>query len=256
MPGLLMALLYAGYIVIRCWIQPEIAAPYEVGTQPLGEKLKVSVRYVLPVGFIVFLVIGLIFLGIATPTESAAAGAMGTFILSAFYRKLTWDVCKKAISSSMVITSMIFMIIVGARAYSQILAFSGASRGLIKFATELPVDPIVIIIGFLLVLLLLGMFITASANIMVAAPLVIPVVKALGFEGAWFAAMFLLTLEMGASSPPFGVINFIMKGVAPPDTTMAQIYRAGLPFLFCDALAIALILIFPALALWLPRIMR
>lgn len=251
-PGLLMAVLYASYIIIRCYLQPSIAAPYEVAPSSLSERLILTARYVLPVVFIIFLVIGLIFLGIASPTESAAAGALGTFILSAFYKQLKWDVVKRSMNGTMMITTMIFMIMVAARAYGEVLAFSGASRGLVAFATGLPVSAILVVIAFQLVLLLLGMFITASAIIMITAPLLFPIVQALGFDAVWFAAIFLVNLEMGASSPPFGVINFVMKGAAPPDTTMGDIYRAGLPFICCDAIAMGLVIAFPSLALWLP----
>ena len=104
-------------------------------------------------------------------------------------------------------------------------------------------------------LLVLGMFITASAIILITIPLVLPLVQALGFDPMWFAAIVMINLEMGASTPPFGVILFVMKGVAPPDTTIGDVYRAALPFLACDAIAMALIFIFPALAIWLPGLM-
>ena len=255
-PGLLMAVLYATYIITRCWLQPSIAPPYEVLPTPLSEKLVSAVYYVLPLGFIVFLVVGLIFMGVATPSEAAATGALGTFILTAFYRKLNWGLVKESIMSTVRVTVMLFMIIAGAMAFSQIVAFSGASRSLVNFAVGLTLSPILIIATMLLVSLFLGMFINLLAILMLTLPLFVPLVIALGFDPVWFAVIFLLTLEMGATSPPFGLALFVMKGVAPPGTTMGDCYKAALPFLGCDLIVLVLLVAFPALAMWLPALMR
>jgi len=255
-PGLLMAVLYATYIITRCWLQPSIAPVYEVLPTPLSEKLVSAVYYVLPLGFIVFLVVGLIFMGVATPSEAAATGALGTFILTAFYRKLNWGLVKESIMSTVRVTVMLFMIIAGAMAFSQIVAFSGASRSLVNFAVGLTLSPILIIATMLLVSLFLGMFINLLAILMLTLPLFVPLVIALGFDPVWFAVIFLLTLEMGATSPPFGLALFVMKGVAPPGTTMGDCYKAALPFLGCDLIVLVLLVAFPALAMWLPALMR
>ena len=255
-PGLLMAALYATYIIMRCRLQPSVAPAYEVVSPPLSERLIDTARYVLPLGFIVFLVVGLIFLGVATPSEAAATGALGTFILAAFYRKLNWDLVKKSASSTLQVTVMMFMIIAGATAFSHVIAYSGASQGLIEFAMALPLPPILIVAAMLAVSIFLGMFINLLAIIMLTIPLFVPLVMALGFDPVWFAVIFLLTLEMGATSPPFGLSLFVMKGVAPPGTTMGDIYRAAIPFLGCDLVVLVLLLAAPTIALWLPNLMR
>ena len=255
-PGLLMAILYATYIIMRCRLQPSIAPAYDIIPPSLSDKLISTVRYVLPLGFIVFLVVGFIFLGVATPSEAAATGALGTFILAAFYRKLNWDVVKKSVSSTLQVTVMMFMIIAGATAFSHVIAYSGASHALVEFAMALPLTPILIMAAMLAVSLFLGMFINLLAIIMLTLPLFIPVVHALGFDPVWFAVIFLLTLEMGATSPPFGLSLFVMKGVAPAGTTMGDTYRAALPFLGCDLVILILLLTFPTIALWLPNLMR
>ena len=255
-PGLLMAILYATYIIMRCRLQPSIAPAYDIIPPSLSDKLISTVRYVLPLGFIVFLVVGFIFLGVATPSEAAATGALGTFILAAFYRKLNWDVVKKSVSSTLQVTVMMFMIIAGATAFSHVIAYSGASHALVEFAMALPLTPILIMAAMLAVSLFLGMFINLLAIIMLTLPLFIPVVHALGFDPVWFAVIFLLTLEMGATSPPFGLSLFVMKGVAPPGTTMGDTYRAAIPFLLCDLVVVVLLLTLPIIALWLPNLMR
>jgi tripartite ATP-independent transporter DctM subunit len=254
-PGLLMAALYASYIILRSWLQPSVAPSYDVAPTPWPEKLLSFVKYVLPLGFIIFMVVGIIFVGVATPSEAAATGAMATIILAAAYRKLNWDMLKKTFTSTFQVTVMIFMIIAGALAFSQIVAYSGASRGLVDFATNLPIPPLAIIGSMLLVSLFLGMFVNLVAIMMLTLPLFVPIVMALGFDPVWFAVLYLLTLEMGATSPPFGLALFVMRGVAPAGTTMGDCYKAALPFLGCDLVALLLILFIPAIAQWLPNLM-
>ncbi len=254
-PGLLMAVIYAAYVIIRCRLQPSIAPAYEVTPTPLSEKLAGMARYVLPQGLVVFLVVGVIFLGIATPSEAAATGAMGTVGLALIYGRLNWEVLNKAIIGTLSVTGMLFLIIAGATAFSQVLAFSGASTGLTKLATGLPVAPILIIIAMQVVILFLGGFVDVVSIMMITLPIFVPVIRSLGLSPIWFAVIFLLNIEMAGTSPPFGMSLFVMKGVAPPGTMMGDIYRAALPFLGCDVIVMILIIAFPNLALWLPGLM-
>lgn len=255
-PGLLMAAIYAAYIIIRCRLQPSIAPTYEVTPTPLSEKLVATARYVLPQGIIIFLVIGVIFLGIATPSEAAATGAIGTIIVALLYRRLNWEVVKKATIGTLSVTGMLFLIIAGATAFSQVLAYSGASAGLSALATELPVAPIFVIMAMQVVILFLGAFMDVVSIMMITLPIFVPVVLSLGFNPVWFAVIFLINIEVAGISPPFGLSLFVMKGVATPDTTMGDIYRAALPFCGLSLIAMSLIIAFPLLALWLPGLMR
>ena len=255
-PGMLMAVLYAAYVIVRCRLQPSIAPSYKVPHVPLSEKLAVGARYILPVGVIVFLVIGVVFLGIATPTEAAATGAFGTFILAAAYKRMNWGIAKKSVNGTVQLAVMLLMIIVGATAFSQILAFSGATKGLVEVITNLSLHPILIIIGMQVIGIFLGMFMEQVSIMMITLPLFVPIILALGFSPVWFAVIFLLNMEMATTTPPFGLALFVMKGVAPSDTTMGDIYKAALPFLGLDAIVMALLIVFPMIALWLPSIMR
>jgi tripartite ATP-independent transporter DctM subunit len=255
-PGLLMALFYAGYVVIRCWIQPSLAPPYELRKAPMSLRIKGIVTHVLPLGFILFLVIGLIFLGVATPSEAAALGSFGTIVLACAYRKMSFDVLKTSVISTIKITSMMFMIIVGSTTFSQIMAFSGASGGLIEVVTSLDLPPIMILISMQILFLFLGCFMDNLSMVMIGMPIFLPIVSALHFDLLWFSLLMLLNMEMANTTPPFGLLLFVMKGVAPPDTTMGDIYKAGVPFLMCDALVLILVMIFPQIALHLPTIMR
>ncbi|MFC1956195.1 TRAP transporter large permease subunit [Chloroflexota bacterium] len=255
-PGLLIAVIIAAYIVIRCWLQPSIAPPYPVTSTPLSEKLLATAKYILPIGIIIFLVIGVILLGIATPSEAAATGAVGTYLLAAIYKQLHWKMIKESLWGALRITVLVFTILVGAITFAQILAFSGATRGLAQFIIGLPVPPIAIFIFIQLFALILGMFITPIGVMTITVPLFLPVIEILNFNQIWFAVIMLLNVEIATISPPFGSGLYVMRGVAPPDTTMGDVYRAALPFLGCHLLAMAFIIVFPPLALWLPNIMH
>lgn len=254
-PGLIIAFFYGIYIVGRCYLQPSIAPSYEVKPISLKEKALGTIKYALPLGLIIFLVLGLIFLGVATPSEAAAFGAFGTLIIGFLYRGLTLDVFKKALIGTMKITVMILIIITGAKAFSQLLAFTGATRSLVTFMLDLPLPPIHLIIVTQLTLLFMGTFMGAVPMMMITLPVFMPLVEALGFDPVWFGILFLINIEMGQTTPPFGLLLFVMKGVAPEGTTMGDIYKAGIPFLICDLATMGLIIAFPILALWLPRLM-
>jgi tripartite ATP-independent transporter DctM subunit len=256
-PGLIMAFLYASYIILRCVLQPDLAPSYDLVRTPWRDKISQAVRYVLPLGGIVFLVVGLIFLGITSPTEAAAMGAMGCLVLACFYwGGIRWDMVKKSTEGASRVTIMMFMILTGSTAFSQILAFTGASQGLVQFAVGLPLSPYFILVAMQIILLIMGMFMEPLTIMMTTLPIFIPIVTTLGFDLLWFGAIMLLNMEMATTSPPFGLLLFVMKGVAPKGTTMGDIYRAAFPFLGCDLIAMILIMAFPSLVLWLPGLMK
>lgn len=255
-PGLLMACLYAAYIILACLFKPSLAPSYEVTKPPLREKLVGLVVYVLPTGIIVFLVIGLILLGVATPSESAASGTFGMVVLIMMYKRLTWDVVKKSLLGTLNVTGMVFLIIASANAFSQILSFSGATQGLTEFATHLPLPPIIMVITMQIVILILGGFMDPVCILMITLPIFVPFIESLGFDTVWFATLVILNIEMAMVSPPFGLCLFVMKGVTSEDTSMTDIYLSVFPFLACDTIVMALIIAVPQLALWLPGLMR
>jgi tripartite ATP-independent transporter DctM subunit len=254
-PGLIIAFFYCIYIVGRCYLQPSIAPYYSVDPISLKEKAFVTVKYALPLGLVIFLVLGLIFLGIATPSEAAALGALGTLVIAFLYGKLTFKIVKQALTSTMKITAMILIIIAGSKAFSQILAYTGATRSLVAFMLDLPLSPILLIIVTQLTLLFMGTFMSAVPMMMITLPIFMPLIEALGFNPVWFGILLLINIEMGQTTPPFGLLLFVMKGVAPKGTTMGDIYKAGIPFLICDLATMSLIIAFPTIALWLPELM-
>ncbi len=254
-PGLTVAVLYLIYIIVRCKIQPELAPSYEVLSVPLKQKLSNSLRYVLPLAIIVFFVTVTIFLGIATPSEAAAAGALSAFVLAAIYGKINWGILKITVSSTVQITVMMLMIFTGSMAFSQILAFTGATGGLVQLVTGLPLAPIAILVLMQIILLLLGTFMEPMAIMMIALPVYMPIVNTLGINPIWFGTIMLLNMEMATLSPPFGLSLFAMKAVATSDTTMGDVYKAAIPFWALQLLVMLLMIVFPPMVLWLPSMM-
>jgi tripartite ATP-independent transporter DctM subunit len=255
-PGLVMALLYMLYIIGRCLIQPELAPVYEVDKISIGLKIKLFLCYVFPLGGVVFLVIGLIFLGVATPTESAALGTAGCFILAFIFKGFDWRMVWKSVLDSAKVSVMMFMILTGSTAFSQILGFTGAAEGLVSLATTLDLSPMALVALMQLVLLIMGTFMEPLSILMLTIPIFLPIISNLGFSPIWFGVLMLLNMEMANTTPPFGLTLFVLKGVAPAGTTMKDVYFAGLPFLACDAVVMALIIAFPQVVLWLPSLMR
>jgi len=253
--GIIMSALYFIYVVIWCRLFPEEAPMYVAPRVPLREKVTVTLRDLIPLGFIIFMVIGLIFLGIATPTEAAATGTFGAFVLTLIYRRLTWEIVKKSAMSTVKVTTMIFMIIIVSNTYGEILAFTGAAGGMTNFITNLTIPPVVIVIGMLVVVLIMGCFMETVAIMMITIPIYMPVINALGFNKIWFGVMMLIALETGLITPPFGVTLFVMKGVAPPDVTMGDIWKAVTPYVIVDILCIVLVLTMPSIATIVPSLM-
>lgn len=254
-PGLMMSVAYAIYIVVRCWLQPHLAPAYPVDPIPFRQKLINTVLYIFPLFFVMFLVVGLIFLGVATPTESAALGAMGTFLLAWMYGGLNWRMIKESLLSSMRITVMLLMIITGSTAFSQILAFTGATSGLADLATSANLSPMVVVIIMQLILILMGMFMEPLSIMMLTVPIYFPVIQAFGYDPVWFGAIMLLNMEMATISPPFGLNLFVMRGVAPRGVTMGDVYAASIPFLLLDLVVMGILLAYPQVVLWLPSLM-
>jgi tripartite ATP-independent transporter DctM subunit len=198
-------------------------------------------------------VVGLMFLGVATPTESAALGASTVFILAAVYGRLNWQVVQKSLIGTMKITLMMLMILTGSLAFSQMMAFTGATSGLVQSVTDVDLPPMVMMLVMQVVILVLGCFMEQVSIMMITLPIFMPMVKALGFSDVWFALMMLVNLEIGLKTPPFGLLLFVMRGVAPPSVNMADIYRSTTPFVLIDVLVIAVMMIFPGLVLFLPE---
>ncbi len=251
-PGLILAVFYLATIFIQTKIDPDAAPAYEVEPMTLGEKLALFIRDVVPMVGVMVVIVAMMVGGIVTPSEAAAFGALGVLILAVIFRCLTWEAVKKSIVGALRVTLMAYLIVFGSATFSQLLAFSGASSGLIKWATGFELEPIAMLLVMFGVLLLLGMFMEQISMMLLTVPIFFPLAQSLGFDPIWFGLIMLLALEISFTTPPFGLLLFVMKGVAPPDTTMRDIYMSAIPFILCSLCVVALLILFPPLALWLP----
>jgi len=251
-PGLILAGFYVLTIFIRTKLDPDAAPAYDVTPISLFSKLKLVVTDVIPMISVMVIIVLMMLTGFATPSESAAFGALGVIILGFIYRCMTWDAFKKSVTGALKVTLMAYLIVFGSATFSKLLAFSGASSGLIHWATSFNLTPIYMLLVMFGVLLLLGTFMEQISIMMLTVPFFFPLAHTLGFDLIWFGIVMLLALEIGFTTPPFGLLLFVMKGVSPPDTTMGEIYSAALPFILCSLLLVALLIIFPNIALWLP----
>ncbi len=252
-PGLLLASLYLATIWIQTKIDPSAAPPYEVAPLTGREKLVLIARDILPMVGVMIAIVAMMMGGIATPSEAAAFGALGVMILAAIFRCLTWEALKKSIEGALKVTLMAYLIVFGSATFSQLMAFSGASRGLINWATGFDLDPVFMLLAMFAVLLVLGMFMEQISMMLLTVPIFFPLALSLGYDPIWFALIMLLALEISFTTPPFGLLLFVMKGVAPAGTTMRDIYLAAIPFIFCSLILVGLLILFPWIALWLPR---
>lgn len=254
--GIIPGLILAGLYILTIWLQtkrdPQAAPAYDVEPMGIGQKLSLLLSDVVPQIGLMAVIVVLMINGFVTPSEAAAFGALGVFILAALYRCLTWQSVKASVWGALRVTLMAYLIVFGSATFSQLLAFSGASRGLISWATGFELEPVYMLLVMFAVLLLLGMFMEQISIMLLTVPIFFPLATSIGFDPIWFGLVMLLALEISFTTPPFGLLLFVMKGVAPPGTTMKEIYSAAIPFILCSLLVVVLLILFPPLATWLP----
>jgi len=255
LPGLILAGLYCLVIYIQARMNPDCAPAYDVESVSTTIKLRLFVTNILPLSIVIFAVVGFILLGLATPSESAAFGALSVAGLAAAFRCLTIDALRKALLSTVSVTGMVFLLIVCSSVFSQLLAFSGASGAVIDWAISIDGGAVIKLIMMFGVLLLLGMFMDQISILLITIPVFFPLANALGFDRVWFGIIVLLALEMSLTTPPFGLLLFLMLGVAPKGTTLPEVALAAIPYLLSDAVLLLLLVMFPAIALYLPGLL-
>lgn len=255
-PGILMAILFVAYVVGRCSLNPGLAPSYNVEQMTASERWMPFVKYVLPLFSIFVVVVGSIFFKWAAPTEAAALGCIASAIACLCYRALTWASLKKALLETAKINTMIMIIIAGSLTFSQVLAVSGAVDGLLSQITALNLTPIMAVIVMMLVLLFLGAFMDQVSMLLLTLPFFMPFAAAQGIDALWLMVLMLIVMEISLLTPPFGLLLFVMKGVAPFKTSLTQIYAAALPFVCIELFVLALLILFPAVALWLPSLIN
>lgn len=256
LPGLMMASMFILYIYIRCKLQPELGPvlPKEERDVSLGEKMRLLGAGVLPLAIFAAMMVPFVN-GWTSLVESSAIGAMTAFMAAVFKRRMTRDVFETSVRQTLAISCMFMWIILAALGFGAVFDGLGAVRAIDSLFTEqLGLDPWMILILMQLSFLLMGTFLDDTAMLVIVAPLYVPLVKVLGFDLIWYGVLYTITTQIAYMTPPFGYNLFLMRAMAPPEITLKDIYSSILPFVCVMVLALALVMRFPEIALWLPNL--
>ena len=254
-PGLMLASMYIIYITVRCYLQPHIAPPVPKEERASwNEKVKSLKNLIMPAA-IIFSVVGTIMLGLTTPVESAAIGVLGGLIAVAIKKRLNLKLITDALMDSSKLTAIMMWIFMGAMTFGQIYDALGAKELIHTVTTALPLGPWGVLVMIQCTFFILGMFMDDTAILFITMPIYIPIISELGFDPVWFGVLYIINMQMAYMTPPFGYCLMLIKGVVPPDISMADIYRSVVPFVIIQGVALALIMLFPEIVLWLPRVM-
>jgi tripartite ATP-independent transporter DctM subunit len=255
MPGLLLAALYIGYILIRCTLDPSLGPPppAEEAAMPLGAKIALLRGVALPV-LIAFSVLGSIYLGFASVTESAAVGAAATLLAIAARGDLSWRLLREASWQTMSTCGVVLWLVIGTNALIGVYNVMGGIDFARALLTGLPLSPTMLLVVMLAVWVALGFFIDWIGIMLLTMPIFVPVIRSLGFDPLWFGILFNICMQIAYLTPPFAPAAFYLKGVAPKGMTLDEIFSAMWPFIGLQLIGLALVFAFPQIALWLPRI--
>jgi tripartite ATP-independent transporter DctM subunit len=253
-PGLMLGVIYLVYIMLMARFTSAAPKPKEL--EPVtGRLIFDTLTAVVPPLLLIFAVLGSIFFGIATPTEASGLGAFGATLLAIFNRKFTFAVLKEVVEKTTVTTAFIFGIFLGATIFAVVLRQLGGDAFIASSLQAIPFGPNGIVLTILFITFLSGFFLDWLEISLIILPLVYPVVQALGFDLTWFVVLFAVTLQTSFLTPPVGFSLFYLKGVAPPEVGITDIYKGVIPFVLCQVFAVFLVFEFPDLVLWLPRLM-
>ncbi|TAK80175.1 MAG: TRAP transporter large permease [Betaproteobacteria bacterium] len=252
-PGVLLSVMFVAWIVLRAVINPALAPSFEHESVPAWQRWKPLIVYVMPLVLIFVVVVAAISAGWATPTEAAAIGAVATVAVAWIYRSLSGSNLMQALMGTAGISGIILFIIVGATTFAQILTFSGATNGLVDAIKEAQLAPWLVLSAMMLILLVLGCFVDQVSMMLICLPFFMPLVGTYGFDPVWFGVLFLFCMQLGLLTPPFGMLLFTMKSVAPKEIEMQQVWQAVIPYVVMGLVGLAAVLAFPPLATWLPK---
>ncbi len=247
LPGLALVGVYVVYILVVSFLKPDVAP--SIGRAEgisYSSNLFTALKAIIPPLLLIVLVLGSIFAGVATPTESASLGALGSILLAAMYKKFSWNLLKEASLETIKTTSMVFAILVGATAFSMVFTYSGADEIVEQFMTNLPGEKWGFLILSMLIIMFLGFFIDFIEISYIVVPILLPIAQTIGIDPLWFAILIALNLQTSFLTPPFGFSLFYLKGVAPPEVKTTDIYKGVVPFIILQVLVLASIVIFPS----------
>ena len=243
LPGLLLVGLYMGYILVYAFINKK-AAPAIEGKK---ETLPKTLNAIVPPLLLIFIVLGSIFAGIASPTESAAFGVLGAVLLSVYKRSFSFEILRYSSLQTLKLSGMIFMILIGATAFSLVFNELGGSDLILEFFSEDIADPWIFIAFAMLIIFILGFFIDFLEISFIVVPIMVPILEELGIDPIWFAILVAMNLQASFITPPFGLSLFFLKGAAKEMVSTIEIYKGIIPFIFLQVLALAFVMLFPDL---------
>ena len=255
MPGLLLAALFILYIGVRCHFQPNLGPPLPVEDRVSWREKFISLRAVLLPIMIIIMVLGSIYAGVCTATEASALGCVGAIISAVVYRKLNWTLIKESCFRTAALTALIIWILIGAYGFTAVYTGTGAHVLMEHIMMSIPGGRWAILITMQIIFFILGCILDPVGIIMICTPVFVPVITALGFDPLWFGVLFIMNMEMGYLTPPFGFNLFYMKAIVPKGITMTDIYRSIVPFVILQGIGLIIVIIFPEIALWLPKLM-
>ena len=256
-PGIMLAVIYIAYVLIRCGINPKLGppAPAELRDIPFTAKLAALKKVILPL-FIIFSVLGSIYSGLTSVSEAAAMGVAGVIIAAAIRRTLHWTMIRDSLFTTMSTCGLLIWLSIGANAMVGVYNLLGGITYLKSIMTGLPFAPIVVILLMMAILLLLGMFMDWFSIMLLTMPVFAPTVTALGYDLIWFGVLFNVNMQVGYLSPPFGQAAFYLKSVAPPEISLNHIFASVLPFIALQIVGLLVVLFVPDVALFLPRLLH
>ena len=251
-PGILLTIMHIIYISVRSFLQPHLAPATKV-RYTWREKFESLKAVIIPI-IIIMLVLGTMYLGICTPTEAAGIGTLGVVISCAIRRKLTWENVKKASRGTFLVSAMVLWIIFGSFCFGRAYSIAGAADLITNMVVGLQIPPMSLIWAMMLILFILGMFMGTAEICVLTTPIFLPIIHSLGFDPVWYGVLFVINAEMGLLSPPFGMTLFWLKGVAPPEISMGDIYNSVWPFIAVQMACLFLVMYFPPIAMWFPSV--
>jgi tripartite ATP-independent transporter DctM subunit len=251
--GGVLAALYIGYVLIRALIDPDFAPALPPDERASTREKLLAFKKVFFPSLLIAIVLGSILLGVATPTEAAAFGAAGALMIGLVKKRLTWEIVYSSCYETLGVSSMVGWTMIGAGAFGSVFSGLGGNTLITNVALNMPGGPTMVFFVSVLFIFALGMFLEPGAIIFLAVPILAPILQRLGFDPLWVGLVFNIVLQCGYISPPFGFSLFYLKGAAPDSIGIVDIYKSSLPFLALQLVCVALVFLFPAIILWLPR---
>jgi len=250
-PGIIIALMMMSYLLILGWLKPELMPSVDIAELEEGKGDNPWI-VTIPALLLVFAVLGSIYFGIATPSESAAIGCVGALLIAAYKRKLSWQSLKQVISDATQTTGMILAILASALVFGYLLTRLRIPQDLVAWIVEQGFDKYMVLVAIFLLLIVMGMFMDVVSVILIATPLLLPIIKNFNYDPIWFGIVMAIVTEMAVITPPVGLNLFVIQGISPGQTSLMTVARGSFPFFLILVLAVILFTIFPNLVLWLP----